>query len=170
MHVVSAWCSQNGGLVMGQLKRHSKSNVITAIPELLGLLAIKGCTVTTETMGCQRAIVSQITNTGIISSRSRSITKGPTVPAPVTSMTTSSTASACEMRTPSSMPLTSLTGEPFDEAFGYYSTLAALLNWRSGPGSTRSWLSCGVWRLIYYDKSAREPSASDRNDSCAASQ
>ena len=34
LHMVSAWCSQNGGLVMGQLKTDSKSNEITAIPEL----------------------------------------------------------------------------------------------------------------------------------------
>ena len=60
VHVVSAWCSQNGGLVMGQLKTHSKSNEITAIPELLKLLAIKGCIVTTCAMGCQRAIIRQI--------------------------------------------------------------------------------------------------------------
>ena len=60
VHVVSAWCSQNGGLVMGQLKTHSKSNEITAIPELLKLLAIKGCIVTTCAMGSQRAIVKQI--------------------------------------------------------------------------------------------------------------
>ena len=60
VHVVSAWCSQNGGLVMGQLKTHSKSNEITAIPELLKLLAIKDCIVTTCAMGCQRAIVKQI--------------------------------------------------------------------------------------------------------------
>ena len=51
VHVVSAWCSQNGGLVMGQLKAHSKSNEITAIPELLKLLAIKGCIVTIDAIG-----------------------------------------------------------------------------------------------------------------------
>ena len=45
---------------MGQLKTHSKSNEITAIPELLELLAIKGSIVTTCAMGCQRAIVRQI--------------------------------------------------------------------------------------------------------------
>ena len=45
---------------MGQLKTHSKSNEITAIPELLELLAIKGCIVTIDAMGCQRAIVKQI--------------------------------------------------------------------------------------------------------------
>ena len=60
LHLVSAWCSQNGGLVMGQLKTDSKSNEITAIPELLQLLAIKGCIVTMDAMGCQTAIAGQI--------------------------------------------------------------------------------------------------------------
>ena len=60
LHVVSAWCSQNGGLVLGQLKTQSKSNEITAIPELLQLLAIKGCMVTIDAMGCQTHIVKQI--------------------------------------------------------------------------------------------------------------
>jgi predicted transposase YbfD/YdcC len=60
LHMVSAWCSQNGGLVMGQLKTDSKSNEITALPELLQLLAIKGCIVTMDAMGCQTAIAGQI--------------------------------------------------------------------------------------------------------------
>jgi hypothetical protein len=46
LHMVSAWCSDNGGLVVGQIKTETKSNEITAIPELLQLLAIKGCIVT----------------------------------------------------------------------------------------------------------------------------
>lgn len=60
LHMVSAWCSQNGGLVLGQLKTDSKSNEITAIPELLPLLALKGCIVTMDAMGCQTAIAGQI--------------------------------------------------------------------------------------------------------------
>jgi hypothetical protein len=56
VHLVSAWCSQNGGLVMGQLKIESKSNEITAIPELLKLLAIKDYIVTIDAMGCQTQI------------------------------------------------------------------------------------------------------------------
>jgi len=60
LHMVSAWCSQNGGLVVGQRKTDSKSNEITAIPELLQLLAIKGCIVTIDAMGCQTAIAGQI--------------------------------------------------------------------------------------------------------------
>src|SRR6266571_5957862 len=53
LHMLSAWCSANGGLVIGQTKTDSQSNEITAIPELLRLLAIKGCIVTIDAMGCQ---------------------------------------------------------------------------------------------------------------------
>jgi predicted transposase YbfD/YdcC len=60
LHMLSAWCSQNGGLVVGQLKTESKSNEITAIPELLQLLMIKGCIVTIDAMGCQTRIAEQI--------------------------------------------------------------------------------------------------------------
>ena len=35
LHMVSAWCSEQGGLVLGQRKTNTKSNEITAIPELL---------------------------------------------------------------------------------------------------------------------------------------
>ena len=37
-----------------------KSNEITAIPEVLKLLSLKGCTVTIDAMGCQTEIVQQI--------------------------------------------------------------------------------------------------------------
>ena len=60
LHMVSAWCSDHGGLVVGQIKTDTKSNEITAIPELLQLLAIKGCIVTIDAMGCQTAIAGQI--------------------------------------------------------------------------------------------------------------
>jgi predicted transposase YbfD/YdcC len=64
LHMVSAWCSENGGLVVGQIKTDTKSNEITAIPELLQLLAIQGCIVTIDAMGCQTAIAEQIRNQG----------------------------------------------------------------------------------------------------------
>jgi predicted transposase YbfD/YdcC len=64
LHMLSAWCSDQGGLVMGQVKTNSKSNEITALPALLQLLAIKGCLVTIDAMGCQTAIASQIRNQG----------------------------------------------------------------------------------------------------------
>jgi len=46
------------------VKTASKSNEITAIPDLLRLLAIKGCIVTIDAMGCQTAIASQIQRQG----------------------------------------------------------------------------------------------------------
>jgi predicted transposase YbfD/YdcC len=63
IHMVSAWASENG-LVLGQLKTEEKSNEITAIPELLRVLAIKGCLVTIDAMGCQKAIAKQIVEQG----------------------------------------------------------------------------------------------------------
>ena len=60
LHMLSAWCSEQGGLVVGQIKTEQKANEITAIPELLHLLAIKGCIVTIDAMGCQTAIAEQI--------------------------------------------------------------------------------------------------------------
>lgn len=59
LHLVTAWSSENG-LTLGQIACEEKSNEITAIPELLALLNLKGCTVTIDAMGCQREIVQQI--------------------------------------------------------------------------------------------------------------
>src|SRR5262249_41062276 len=64
LHMLSAWCSDHGGLVLGQTKTATKSNEITAIPELLTWLAIKGCIVTIDAMGCQTAIATQIRDQG----------------------------------------------------------------------------------------------------------
>jgi len=41
-----------------------KSNEITAIPELLDLIAIEGCIVTIDAMGCQEAIAKKIIDGG----------------------------------------------------------------------------------------------------------
>jgi predicted transposase YbfD/YdcC len=59
IHVVSAWASANG-VVLGQIKVGTKSNEITAIPQLLALLELKGCIVTLDAMGCQKKIATQI--------------------------------------------------------------------------------------------------------------
>jgi predicted transposase YbfD/YdcC len=59
IHMVSAWASVNR-LVLAQVKVDAKSNEITAIPELLRALAIGGCTITIDAMGCQREIAQQI--------------------------------------------------------------------------------------------------------------
>ena len=63
LHMVSAWACENQ-LVLGQVATAEKSNEITAIPELLKLLDIKGCLVTIDAMGCQKKIVEQIKNAG----------------------------------------------------------------------------------------------------------
>jgi predicted transposase YbfD/YdcC len=59
IHMVSAFAAANG-LCLGQVCCQSKSNEITAIPKLLDLIAIKGCTVTIDAMGCQTQIAEKI--------------------------------------------------------------------------------------------------------------
>ena len=59
LHLVSAWASDLH-LSLGQVKTADKSNEITAIPELLNLLSIKGCIITIDAMGCQKEIATQI--------------------------------------------------------------------------------------------------------------
>ncbi len=59
LHLVSAWCSENG-LSLGQVKTDDKSNEITAIPELLAALDLKGATLTLDAMGAQRDIAQAI--------------------------------------------------------------------------------------------------------------
>jgi predicted transposase YbfD/YdcC len=61
IHMVSAWANANQ-LALGQVKVDDKSNEITAIPKLLEVLALKGCIVTIDAMGCQTAIVDKIVN------------------------------------------------------------------------------------------------------------
>ena len=63
IHMVSAWAVRNR-LILGQVKTEDKSNEITAIPELLKLLDINGCIVTTDAMGCQKKIAKQIVKQG----------------------------------------------------------------------------------------------------------
>lgn len=58
-HMVSAWATNNN-LVLGQVKVSEKSNEITAIPKLLELITVKGCTVTIDAMGCQQEIARKI--------------------------------------------------------------------------------------------------------------
>ena len=59
LHMVSAWASVHG-VTLGQRKDDGKSNEISAIPELLELLHIKGCIVTLGAMGCQKQIAQEI--------------------------------------------------------------------------------------------------------------
>jgi len=56
LHLVNAFATEQS-LVLGQRKVDGKSNEITAIPELLDYLHVKGCIVTADAMGCQGHIV-----------------------------------------------------------------------------------------------------------------
>jgi predicted transposase YbfD/YdcC len=59
LHSVSVWASEYG-LSLGQVACAEKSNEITAIPELLRLVDIRGAIITIDAMGTQKAIAAQI--------------------------------------------------------------------------------------------------------------
>ncbi len=59
LHTVSAWSCQHQ-LVLGQTAVDSKTNEITAIPELLTMLDIENSIITLDAMGCQQEIAKQI--------------------------------------------------------------------------------------------------------------
>lgn len=63
IHIVSAWSNANK-LILGQEKTSAKSNEITAIPNLLDMLDLKGCIVTIDAMGCQKTIAEKICKRG----------------------------------------------------------------------------------------------------------
>jgi predicted transposase YbfD/YdcC len=63
LHMVSAWgCDQR--LVLAQIATDAKSNEITAVPELLKMLSLKGTVVTVDALNCQRSIAQQIVDQG----------------------------------------------------------------------------------------------------------
>src|SRR5580658_7266544 len=59
LHSVSVWASEFG-LSLGQVACAEKSNEITAIPEVLKLVDIKGAIITIDAMGTQKAIAAEI--------------------------------------------------------------------------------------------------------------
>jgi len=63
LHVVSAWSSANR-VVLGEVMTAEKSNEITAIPKLLGLLELKGAIVTIDALGCQKEIAAKVRERG----------------------------------------------------------------------------------------------------------
>ncbi|EFI9544107.1 ISAs1 family transposase [Escherichia coli] len=63
IHVISAFSTMHS-LVIGQIRTDEKSNEITAIPELLNMLDIKGKIITTDAMGCQKDIAEKIQKQG----------------------------------------------------------------------------------------------------------
>ena len=63
LHMVSAWSSCRG-IILGQLKTETKSNEITAIPELIDSIDVKGAVISVDAMGCQKAIAKKIIENG----------------------------------------------------------------------------------------------------------
>jgi len=63
LHSVSIWASEFG-LSLGQVACAEKSNEITAIPEVLRLVDIKGAIITIDAMGAQKAIAADIVDGG----------------------------------------------------------------------------------------------------------
>jgi len=57
-----------GALGVGAAAVAEKSNEITAIPDLLGLLDLRGAVVSIDAMGCQKAIAQAIVDAGPITS------------------------------------------------------------------------------------------------------
>ena len=63
LHLVSAYATE-AGLVLAQRAVDGKSNEITAIPELLDMLNLKGAIVTIDAMGTQKEIARRIVDKG----------------------------------------------------------------------------------------------------------
>jgi predicted transposase YbfD/YdcC len=59
LHVVTAWAGEYG-LALGQQVCAEKSNEITAIPELLKKIDVRGGVVTIDAMGAQKAIAEEV--------------------------------------------------------------------------------------------------------------
>jgi predicted transposase YbfD/YdcC len=65
IHLVSAFASE-AGIVLGQLKTQEKSNEITAIPELLDWLDVRGATVTIDAMGVRKRLLKKLSTKAAI--------------------------------------------------------------------------------------------------------
>ena len=63
IHVLSAYAHEHG-VVLAQAKVEDKTNEITAIPEILRVLHLKGMIVSIDAMGCQKEIATQIKEQG----------------------------------------------------------------------------------------------------------
>ena len=63
VHILHAWSKENG-ICIGQLKVDNKSNEITAVPELIKLLDLKDCIITSDALNTQKTIADEIKNAG----------------------------------------------------------------------------------------------------------
>jgi predicted transposase YbfD/YdcC len=59
LYLVSAWATQ-ARLTLAQVAVDAQSNEITAIPQLLALLDLRGALVTIDAIGCQKTIAQQV--------------------------------------------------------------------------------------------------------------
>ena len=58
LHTLNAWSVENR-LVLGQLAVEEKSNEITAVPQLMDMLDLKGCVVTADALNCQKTVAQK---------------------------------------------------------------------------------------------------------------
>jgi predicted transposase YbfD/YdcC len=58
LHMLNAWSVDNH-LVLGQLAVEEKSNEITAIPQLMEMLDLKGCVITADALNCQKTVAAK---------------------------------------------------------------------------------------------------------------
>lgn len=63
LHVVTAWCAKEN-LVLAQCAVDEKSNEITAVPEVLKMLDLRGSVVSVDALNTQKAIAQQIVKGG----------------------------------------------------------------------------------------------------------
>jgi predicted transposase YbfD/YdcC len=63
LHLVSAWACQSR-LVLAQRKVQDHENEIVAVPDLLGLLDVRGCLVTGDALLCQKEVAAQVVAQG----------------------------------------------------------------------------------------------------------
>lgn len=59
LHIVSAYATDLG-ISYGQVATDEKNNEITAIPQLLDMISVKGCMISIDAMGTQKAIANKI--------------------------------------------------------------------------------------------------------------
>jgi predicted transposase YbfD/YdcC len=63
IHLLNAWSCENS-VTLGQIRVADKSNEITAIPQLLKTLYLRGSIVTLDAMGCQKSVASKLREKG----------------------------------------------------------------------------------------------------------
>lgn len=63
LHLVSAWATDNG-LVLGQREVEAGENEMSVLPELLAMLALEGCIVTIDAIGCYSDMAQTIRDQG----------------------------------------------------------------------------------------------------------